>query len=349
MRSLYLGFAACSMLMASQALAQEATPPVAPKAEVPLEELWPYQTTIERFDRNGKPQKPSIAYFWMPPKIQNVRGLIVAQMTSAEKRLTKDPAIRQVATEENLGIVFFDPGFDALFNWIEGGAGQKLEKALGELAKLSNHPEVETAPLLTIGHSTGGIFARNIAYWKPERVLGIIHLKSGNLHQHVYDPKATLTGVPFVAINGELEEFGPEGGIRPEYGRETQWIMIRQAMLERRAKDPNLLMSLVVHPGGSHTNWSDELTHYCALFIRKVAQYRAPEKPGGAIRALPPESGWLTDSNIKSPQHKPAPYAEYTGDKSQAFWHFDREMAEATAQIHQKFEQKPAGITEGKS
>jgi hypothetical protein len=318
--------------IAVNAAAQDA--PV--KAEPSTQELWPYQTTIERPDRNGKPQKPSVAYFWLPSsaKTAKVRGLIVAQMIIIEKRLVTDPLIRKVAEDEKLGVVFFDPGFDALFNWVEGGAGQKLEKALGDLAKASNHPEVETAPMQTIGHSTAGIFARNIAYWKPERVLGIIHIKSGNLHQHIYDPKATLAGVPFLAINGEFEEFGPEGGIRPEYGRETQWIMIRQAMLERRAKDPNMLMSLVVHAGGNHTSWSDELTAYCALFIRKAMQYRAPSELGGACRTLKAESGWLSDSNVKNPQHATAPYPEYAGDKSQAFWHFDQEMAEATMRIH---------------
>jgi hypothetical protein len=46
------------------------------------------------------------------------------------------------------------------------------------------------------------------------------------------------------------------------------------------------------------------------------------------------ESGWLTDRDVKHPKHEAAAYADYKGDKSQAFWHFDKEMALAVNQYH---------------
>jgi hypothetical protein len=44
--------------------------------------------------------------------------------------------------------------------------------------------------------------------------------------------------------------------------------------------------------------------------------------------------GWLSDADIKQPSHAPAAYADYAGDKLKAFWHFDREMAEAVQAYH---------------
>ena len=317
------------------------------------EALWQHEVSVPRAPRRGKPQKPGLAHLWLPPKCASVRGILFGQRTLLEKRLTKDPTIRKVAAEESLAVLYVDPSFDILFNYVEKGAAEKLERMLAELAAKCGHPELEHAPMLTIGHSTGGIFARNVAYWKPHRVIGIIHIKSGNLHQHVYGERKTLDGVPFLAINGELEEHGPEGGIRPEYRRQTQWVMIRKAMLERRAKDPANLMSLVVHPGGNHTSWSDDLSRYCALFIRKAVKHRVPrEKADGTSEvhclAIQPESGWLTDANIKAPRHKPAACADYTGDKAKAFWHLDKEMALATWNYHRgKLAEPDPSLKEG--
>lgn len=316
--------------------------------------LWQFQTSVQRPpDKRGKPRPPAIAHLWIPPDCIYVRGTVIGQMTRLEERLTVDPVIRATAAAESLAIIFVNPSFDSLFNYVDRHADDRLMKILGDLADKSGHPELEHAPMLTMGHSTGGIFCRNVAYWKPDRVIGIIHIKSGNLHQHIYGENKSLAGVPFVAINGQFEEYDPEGGIRLEYGLETQWIMLRDQLLERREKDRNNLMSMVVHPGGDHTSWDDELSRYCALFIRKAVTYRVP-KAGAAdekpIKCLPvrAEDGWLSDSDIKNPKHKPAPYAEYAGDKRKALWHFDSEMAEATFKYHQGRLEAPVKVTPGK-
>ncbi len=305
---------------------------------------WQHVTEIPRMKR-GKVRKPAKAHLWIPPGVENVRGIFIGQKIVIEKKLANSPAIREACADSKLAIIYIEPGFDGIFN-VQKDSHKKLLKMLSELAEKSGHPELTRAPMLTMGHSTAGIFARNIAYWKPERVIGIIHIKSGNLHQHVYTENKSIAGVPFVAINGEFEQFGPEGGIRKEYGRQTQWIMIRKQILDRRAKDPDYLMSLVVHPGGDHTSWNKELTEYCAAFIRSAVAKRVPKDwPAGdepvACVKLSAEDGWLTDADIKDPDHAPAPYAKYTGDKAKAFWHLDETMAKATRQIHKDAFDKP--------
>ncbi len=302
---------------------------------------WHYEAPIEAPPRRGEERPPGNANLWVPPETEVLRGLIVAHRVRLEQRLTRSATIRRAAAEKGLGIIYFDPGWDVMFEYVERDAGDKFERCLEELAEVADRPELPHLPLLTMGHSVGGIFARNIAYWAPDRVIGVIHIKSGNMHHHIPDEDASLAGVPFLAINGELEEVGPEGGLREEYGRETQWIMMRKQMLERREKDRDHLMSMIVHPGGDHTNWSEQLTELCALFIRRAAAHRLPELDGRPeqtvqCRDLDREAGWLSDSRIKSPGHAPAAYADYAGGRAEAFWHLDEQMARAIEQYHAK-------------
>jgi len=317
---------------------------------------WHHKVEIPRAPRKGKPRGPAIGNLWIPPGTKQLRGLIVAEKTLLEKRLATSPIIRKAAAEEWLGILYFEPGPNPFFPYGElGDCDRRFLKGLDELAKRSAHGEIRNVPWLTLGHSTGGIFCRNLAYWQPDRVLGVIHIKSGNMHHGVHYPnRDSLKGVPFIAINGEFEEHGPEGGIRKEYGRQTQWVMIRKQMLARRRQTPEHLMSLIVHAGGDHTNWSDDLTRLCATFIHKACKCRLPEEPTGGSKPITcqeikVESGWLTDSDLKAPKHEPAPHDEYTGDKGLAFWHFDEEMALAVRNYHKgKFTESDPAIEEDK-
>jgi len=317
---------------------------------------WHHSVEIPRPPRKGKPRGPAVGNLWIPPGTAKLAGLIVAEKTLLEKRLVTDPAIRKAAADRSLGILYFEPGPNPFFPY--GGKGDcdvRFLKGLEELAGSSGHPELAHVPWLTIGHSTGGIFCRNLAYWRPDRVLGVIHIKSGNMHHGIHYPERdSLKGVPFLAINGEFEEFGPEGGIRKEYGRQTQWVMIRKQMLARRRQAADHLMSLVVHAGGNHTDWSDALTDLCVLFIHKACEYRLPTGSRGdskpiACRQIKVVSGWLTDSDLKDPKHKPATCDEYAGDKGLAFWHFDEEMARTVRNYHKgKFTEPDPAIEEDK-
>jgi hypothetical protein len=113
--------------------------------------------------------------------------------------------------------------------------------------------------------------------------------------------------------------------------------MIREQMLRLWRKKHEHRMSLVVVPNADHGAWDAGLT---ALFIRKCAKYRLPkEKRDGGKPAvcapLPANQGWLTDADLDHPKHPPASYEAYAGDKDNAFWHLDEEMAQAVYRFHQ--------------
>ncbi len=304
---------------------------------------WQYRVPLE----GGTPKRPACAYVWIPPAAATVRGLVL----DGEAEFGLSPAVRQACADHNLAIVRFEHLLGTFRFWREDDRdAQNLLAALDTLAERTGRPELRRVPWITFGHSTGGIFCRNVAYWKPERTAGVIHYKSGNFHQKDVQPPAphSLTGVPMLIINGQYETFGPagveqsdpgDGRLDARYGRETQWVYVRADIRTFRDRDPNHLMSLVLDPGGDHFFGLPALWEQAALFIRKTAEFRIPAAlpPGdGPVRCLPvkAEDGWLSDADLKAPKHAAAPWADYAGDKTGAFWHFDRESAEAAARQH---------------
>jgi hypothetical protein len=212
---------------------------------------------------------------------------------------------------------------------------------------------VARVPWLTAGHSAAGIFCRNVAYWKPHRVIAVIMIKSGNFHRQIDDMDRTLAGVPLILFSGEFEEYGPEGGdlgvgLRSEFSadptdkaklNQTQWLMARMQMLDRRRKNPDNLWTLVVHRGHGHTTWDDEMRDLAIQYMRGCVALRVPDTiPDGAdevrCRPVTARDGWLYDADIKTPRHAPAPHDAFAGDRTQAFWAPDRAIAESLAAYH---------------
>jgi len=304
---------------------------------------WQYYVPFEtgKTAKDGAAQ-PGKVFLWLPPEAKTVRGVLVGGQLGIELEIALAPEVRRACAEGDLAIVYFVPHISGVFHyWAEGSTDrERWLKAFDDLARRSGRPELRRVPWITMGHSTAGIFCRNVAYAWPERVAGVLHLKSGNFYQKDHLPPAgSLAGIPLATVNGQFETFGPEGGIRPEFGRETQWVFVRKDIEQFREKDPNHLMSLWLDLGGDHFHGSPELSEYATAFLRKTAKCRIPhELPAGnsEVPCLPlkPEDGWLTDPDLYNPTHPPAAYKDYTGDKRKAMWHYDREMAEAAAQHH---------------
>jgi hypothetical protein len=284
--------------------------------------------TIKTFDRRAKQEVDKKVSLWLPAHHEQIRGVIVAHPMIS--RLASAQPIRVAAAREGLGMMVYD-------QFVNDGRESlaRLDAVLEMFAAESGHPELRGAAVLLGGLSASVLGTRNVACAVPERVFGIVHAAGGNM-QEMPDDGRGMVQVPFLALNGEFEWCGPIGGIRPEYGNQTQWVMIREQMLRLWRDKHQHRMSLVVVPNADHGAWDVGLT---ALFVRKAAQYRLPkEKRDGSTPAvcapLPVNRGWLTDADLDHPQHEPAPYDSYTGDKNNAFWHFDEQMARAVYEYH---------------
>ena len=277
----------------------------------------------------GNPNGKGRTFLWIPPACRQVRGVILAQQVILEKLALEDPAIRQAAADENLAIALVVPA--CIGDYDEKGKGaETLQKILDDLAEGSGYAEIAQAPLLTVGHSGGAIFAWNTAYWNPGRCFGVVGLKSAPIHPPAYAPKSNVDGVPILAVSGQYESWGVK-----DHPADWHWRWVRGTLLEFRAVGVESLMSELVEPGVTHFGWDGDLARYVAMFIRKAAHERIPAEPPPAgqtvkLNHLTLESGWLTDpAFLTAPRYPAAPYARYTGDPSLAFWHLDEEMARA--------------------
>ncbi|MFI5381250.1 MAG: hypothetical protein ACHRHE_18285 [Tepidisphaerales bacterium] len=277
-------------------------------------------------DMEGKDRR---AYLWIPPKCERVRGVILTVQNLLEKPMVEDPVFRSAAADAGFAIVWINPaGFEdksplaGEFKYRDG-AGRTLDKLLADLAAESGYAEIATAPLMPMGHSAAGPLSWQVAYWRPDRVIACVAIKTTFPGPPGWDPQANIEGVPLVYVTGQCTEW-PEAS----RNRERHWHGVRDAMVKMRERSDRHLMSVVVEPGGGHFEWSPAMARYIGLYIRKAAKYRIGAD--GELRLLRLEDGWLTDTSMLEPSRfAPAAYSAYRGAKTQAFWHFDEEEARA--------------------
>lgn len=268
--------------------------------------------------------KPGKAFLWLPPEASRVRGVVMAGMTLAEREIVKDERIRRACAEEQLAIVFIKAGFDAV----------SVHKVLDDLANASGYQELKVAPLFFIGHSAGGPPAKELAMKMADRCFGLMQYRGGTPGPNPPLPP----GIPALAMVGQFDDYG--GLMRAEDGREGAWERPREDFVAWRAQDPANVGSIAVEPGAGHFAWSDRNAELLALFIKKAAQARIPDWPVSATepvqcKKIDPANGWLTSLMIeREGEPKPAAAADYAGDPAKTAWHFDEEMAKATAAYH---------------
>lgn len=272
-------------------------------------------------------------YLWVPPHCPSVRGLIVAFANLTERQWLEDPSVRGVAAQECLGIVWIGPGDESILNAdMKPGAGQALQDTFKALAHVSGFSELEFAPVISTGHSAHGQFAWRFAEWAPERTIAAIPIKTVPLPKNL-----DLPGIPMLYLVGETTEW-------PQYrdgrigDRDFFWPRVRASALRMREANPENLVGVVTDPGGGHFDWSPADGKLLALFIEKACLARlpqyAPEHGPVHLHPITADRGWLTDSGGVQPDHwPPAPYAQYRGSARDAYWFFDREMAEAAARF----------------
>ncbi len=273
---------------------------------------------------------PKSAFLWLPPQAMRIRGVIIGGMTLMEREFAKDAVIRRACADEGLAIVFLKCGLGRV----------DVQKVLDDFAGTCAYRELSAAPLMFVGHSAGGPPAKALASQMSDRCFGLVQYRGGVPGGSEPVPP----GVPALMMIGQFDEFG--GTMRTKTGREA-WMGGRDAMIAFRKSNPANLGSIVVEPGAGHFAWSDRNARYLAMFIRKAARACIPAELPEASRPVPVkkidyEQGWLTDLAIESDDARaPAAFDDYTGDKRIAAWHFDEELARATAAYHDEgFEKK---------
>jgi hypothetical protein len=268
---------------------------------------------------------------WLPQHKPLVKGIFVFPFYGTGHNFSEYSELRAMSGDIGCAIVGFKEGGVLPDGTPVGMPGHDkspasvLLDALGELARLSGHSEVEHAPLLTFGHSNATVFSAGFASRHPERVFGWIAFKSafGALFS-----KPEIYDIPGMVISGE---------------NDASYFGDQLATVERLRREHGALMHMIVEPGGGH--WPEGTKTYTILmaFMKAVFLLRVPpdadatrgpvtlieckESDGwlgrnvDAVRVRLPEFKWTweTPANIRQRLEIGA-YDEFPCDKTRASW-----------------------------
>jgi hypothetical protein len=282
-------------------------------------EVFQYAVAAGKNDNS----QDSTAYLWLPPKAVKVRGVIVGGNVLLEPNFVVDPVIRRACAEIGLAIVYFSPHFAAKFEWQQTDCEAQLLKALADLAKASNHPELADAPLVPIGHSVASLFAQRVFNWQPQRCLAVITYKGALATEVELAGDAALRGVPTLHTTDFIAGESPEG----KSGSQS-----RELALGCRARSADLLMGLIEENGGRHGTYSFRLPEMFAEFLRASAKLRLDAQ--GRLRPVKASEGVLIDAQMEKPRFPAAKAGEYQGKPEEALWFPSMELAQAVERFN---------------
>ena len=291
--------------------------------------------------KNARPDaEESRAFMWIPENCKKVKGFILAQNNMEELSILENANFRKQLTKLGFAEIWVTPPFDHLFRFNEG-AGETFNNIISSLANNSGYEELKFAPVVPIGHSAAASWPYYFAVWKPERTLCAISV-SGKW-PYFRDPKfapdiwedKTLDFIPCLETMGEYEAantWSNEG-------------------LKERTEHKYLALSMLACPAEGHFASTDKKADYIGFYIKKAVQYRlsnkTDEKGYPDLNIIDPRTtGWLSDKwrLNQIPAATAAPVNKYKGDKNEAFWYFDEEMAKATETYQASYRNKKAEL-----
>ena len=288
----------------------------------------------------GRSQEHPRAFLWIPPACKYVHAVVFAQNNMIEEGILQHPDFRKMLSQLGVAEILVAPTFDTWQSATNNDtANERFNGLLKQLAEESGYKELEFAPVIPMGHSAMASFPWNFAVWNPQRTLAVLSVHgdapqtalTGNGRPNLDWGDRNIDGIPGLMVMGEYE-----------------WSVDRLTpAVVFHAKHPDAPIAVVCDSGHGHFDYSDELVHFLSIFIRKAVEQRLP---AGALSngpiALKPVSardGWLMDCYHKGerPRAKAAPFAKYTGDRNEAFWCFDGQMARAAENFNPQYGKQP--------
>lgn len=148
---------------------------------------------------------------WLPANGKPVRGIIVKQhgcgtgASSTGLHHADDLHWQALAEKHQVALMGTELTNDALCaQWfgLKGGSGKAFLRALGSLARISQHPELTQVPWALWGHSGGGYWCTEMLFEYPERILCVIP-RSGGISTMYWNP--AVKSVPVMWMAGEKD------------------------------------------------------------------------------------------------------------------------------------------------
>ncbi|MEN9910153.1 MAG: hypothetical protein RLZZ540_3312, partial [Bacteroidota bacterium] len=271
------------------------------------------------------------AFLWIPENCNQVRAVVLGQHNMTEETIFEHPKFRKEMSKLGIAIIWVTSGFSMNFD-PNTDASKLFEAMMNDLASVSGYEELQFVPIIPIGHSAYATYPWNFAAANPARTLAIISI-------HGDAPQTKLTGYGGKNIDWSTKNIDGIPGLMVE-GEYEWWEARVQPALDFKQRFPNAAISFLCDAGHGHFDISDELIEYLNLFIKKTVKYRLPlkkplDKPV-VLNVINPKEGWLKERWKKDakPTQAAASYNEYKGDKKEAFWYFDKEIAKATEKFY---------------
>lgn len=261
---------------------------------------WHHTAPYDKWP-DGSKTNPT-AYLWISPQTQKLRGLLILCNNVPEHRLVADPAIRKVAADNDLGILWCAPSFMNFRRDQAKGTNMATEHAhtlasldalLAGLAEKSGYPEVATVPWLPIGESGHLLMVTALLEGRPGRNIAGVYLKNNHF------PGSDRT-TPILVVYGTAQEWGQE---KSDY--RTKWADVSKTyanVLNSLEKAPGWPLTYVIDGHSGHFDISDRLTAYLAAYIDAIAKARLA--PDGSLKSLDLATGLTT--GIAAPGHPPS-------------------------------------------
>ena len=311
--------------------------------------MFQWSVELRRYISNETGKAP-VAYLWVPDGCKSVKAVMLSQQNMTEEAIYKNARFQAQMKKLGVAMIWVAPAFNN--NWDpQSNAQSVFEEMMTNLADQSGHDELAKTPIIPLGHSAQATFPWNFAAWNPDRTLCIISFHGDAPRTNLcgygaanveWGRNRNIDGIPGLMIEGEYEWW--EARVNPA--------------LAFRMMYPESCISFLCDTGRGHFDCSDRTADYIAKFIEKAIEQRLDEGQVSSngnnssvikLKKLNPQDGWLaerfhsdmvgTDGADKgkpaqAPVERPktAPYAEYKGDKHDAFWYFDKEMAKLTEQ-----------------
>ena len=298
--------------------------------------MYQYSVALSGYISQETGKAPT-AYLWIPDGCQKVKAVVFAQQNMTEEMLFKNTHFQQSMQRLDIALLWVAPWFSQ--NWDPASGCQKVfDEMMTAIAYQSSHLEIERVPIIPFGHSAQATFPWNFAAWNPERTLCILSFHGDAPRTNLcgygtanveWGRTRNIDGIPGLMIEGEYEWW--EARVRPA--------------LAFRMMYPESCISFLCDAGSGHFELMPETADYIALFIRKSMEQRL--NTDGTLRRLNPRDGWSVcrynpdgqasdgdgaadDIFSIDSRPQPAPYMAYQGDRHDAFWYFDQEMAKLT-------------------
>ncbi len=292
---------------------------------------WQWSVPVRNIVASETGKNPQV-FLWIPDDCRRVKAVMMGMHNMCEETLFENECFRRKMREEGVALIWITPGWDQEWK-ADSGSAEACRQMLDELAEISGYAELSFVPLVPFGHSAMATYPWNFAAWHPERTLAVVSY-------HGDAPRTNLTGYGRANLEwGRTRNIDGIPGLMIE-GEYEWWEARVNPALAFRMMYPESCISFLCDAGRGHFDVSDRTAEYIALFIRKALQARLPDtvEAGRApvLRRVNPQDGWLAERwhPVQPRRAKAAPYGKYKGDVHDAFWYFDREMAEATERIY---------------